>query len=168
MNWLATAQTTVTGDLGKHGKVTLFPCLNCDNLVLKKCLSLCLELCCHNDWWLQNRWLQHLECFVMFSFKCLWTEGQKKVFYHVTHSSLTSVVRWSQALPEMKIHSAEEDRADQRSNPTCQGASKLFYDSLFQAIKSMRPLPMGLSPKCLEWCHFCVDICDCIRIKWCS
>ena len=125
MNWLAITQTTVTGDLGKHGIVTLFPCLNCDNLVWKKCLSLCLEVHCYHDWLLQNCWLQHLQCFVTFSFKCLWTKGQKKVFYHLMHSSLSSVVRRSQTLTQMNVHNAEGNRADWRGNPMRQGASRL-------------------------------------------
>lgn len=113
MNWLAVTQTTGTGDWGKHGIITLFPCLSCDNLVLKKCRSLCLEAHCHNDWWLQNCWLQHLECFVLCSFKCLQTKGQKKVFFHLRRSSFRSVVRRPQTYTAYttNMHNAEEDRA---------------------------------------------------------
>jgi len=78
MNCLAITQTTVTGDLGKHGRVSLFPCLNCGNLVLKKCLSPCFEVRCYNDWWLQNCRLQHLECFVTFSFNVSELKGKRK------------------------------------------------------------------------------------------
>lgn len=90
--------------------------------MLKKCFSLCLEVHCYNDWWLQNCWLQHLERF-MFSFKCLWTKGQKKVFYDLMHSRLRSVTRWPQTLTQVNLHNAG-DRTAQKGNPTCQGASQ--------------------------------------------
>lgn len=148
----------MTADLRKHGIVVLFPCLNCDNLVLKKCLSLCLEVHCYNDWWLQNCLLQHLECF-MFSFKSLWAKGQKKVFYDLMHSCLRSVTRWPQTLTQMNLHNAGQDSLQRQ----CQVSESI------QAMGSTTPLSVAPNAtKTSGLCHFCTNICDCIRIKWCS
>lgn len=59
----------------------------------------------------------------MFSFKCLWTKGQKKVLYDLMHSCLRSVTRWPQTVTQRSLHSAGQDSL--RGNPTCQGASGL-------------------------------------------